>query len=219
MRVALAFIFAGTALTLNACAGVTELSVGSTPTPADGGIGVTKDGSPTGTLLERLEQKCAAQPGAIDTYTNAAELSARLNGRWYHCGSIGNWSLPRGTGLELAFGTTGSYAFLSYADPTETFTPSTDPDMSGEVDYVVFAGLPSDGGADGGDAAAAADASPGGMMSVAVDDTTTRNGLFVDLARTTDDLQFQMIFEQNPRKLHTNELGGTPVFATFVPID
>jgi hypothetical protein len=213
------------AVALGACATVSELSVGSTPAGPDGGtdaptITATPDASSTTTLLERLEQKCAAPAGQLDTYTNGAGLSARLKGRWYHCGSIGNWDLPRGTGVELQFGTTGTYAFLNYADSTQLFTPDTSPDMSGQILYLVFAGTPSDGGSDGGDAAGVPEGGQGGSMFIPINDTTTRNGIFVYLTRADlADYEFQMVFEQNPRKLHLNELGATPAFATFVPID
>ena len=218
------FVAAGS-LVVAACTGVSELAVGSTPTPADaGGDAASGTGTPdamlTGTLLDKLEARCALPAGQIDVYTNAAQLSTRLKGRWYHCRSIVNWDLPRGTGLEYTFVPNGSYAFLDYADGSQLFTPSTDVTKSGEVLYQIFGGTQGDGGADGGDAAVQSDAGGSSPMFIPVDDTTTHNGIFAYLTRATDaDLQFQMLFEQNPRKLHMNELGDTPVFATFVPID
>ncbi len=218
-------IIAGTSLALVACASISELTVGSTPADPDAGADTSPspaspDAMLTTTLLDKLEAKCAAQAGAIDSYTNAAELSDRLKGRWYHCGSLGNWTLPRGTGLEYLIDPNGHYEFVSYDDKTETFTPSTDVTKVGELLYIVFTGTPSDGGAEGGDASVQSEAGGAGPMFINVDDTTTRNGIFVYLTRATDtDLEFQMLFEQNPRKLHMNELGGTPVLATFVPID
>ena len=206
------------------CANVSELTVGGTPGSADAATdssptAATPDATLTSTLIDRLEAKCALPAGQSDDYTSAAQLSALLQGRWYHCGAIGNWDLPRGTGLSFRFDQIGTYAFLDYADGSEIFTPSTDVNRSGEILYVAFAGTPSDGGtADAGDGGA--EAGVGGSMYIPWNDTATRNGFFVSLTRAADSaLEFQMLFEQNPRKLHTNELGGTPVLATFVPID
>lgn len=211
------------AFTLVACAGVSELTVGSTPAPDSGTDGPPFLADPnTGTLLERLDAKCAAAAGQIDTYTSATELSARLAGRWYHCKSTdpSDWNLPRGTGLTFDFNLSGTWAFLDYADQTQAFTPSTDPDRSGGLYYYVFAGAPSEAGVEAGDGSAVPDASAFSSMFVAFNDATTRNGLFVELqSGNVENYQFQMLFEKNPRKLHLNELNGTPVLATFVPID
>jgi hypothetical protein len=217
---------ASASLTIAACGNVTELSVGNTPV-VDGGsdsalVSASPDAMSSTTLLDRLEAKCAAPAGQIDEYTSAAELTTRLAGRWYHCGSLGNWGLPRGTGLEFDFGSVGTYAFLSYSDATQTFTPSSDPDQSGQALYFVSTGVAQpDGGGDGGfDAAGVPEGGAGGAMFVPVDDTTARNGLFVILTRAdVDNLQFQMQLEKNPPRLHTNELGATPAFATWVRID
>ncbi len=216
-------IVIGATLVLDACASVSELSVGSTPVQPDAAldaepIRATPDAMLTSTLIDRLEAKCALPAGQSVNYTSAAQLSALLKGRWYHCGSIGNWDLPRGTGLAYGFDQIGTYAFLDYADQSESFTPSTDVNRSGQILYVAFAGTPSEGGVT--EAGVAADASAGGSTAIPWNDTTTRNGFFVYLTRAGDaDLEFQMLLEENPRKLHLNELGGTPVLSTFVPID
>ncbi len=208
-------ILAAMSLAVSACAGVSELSVGAAPTQGEGGTGTL--GS---TLLDNLEAKCAAATGASDGYMNAAELSSRLNGRWYHCASIGNWSLPRGTGTQFQLGAQGNYAFLGLNATEDSFVASADPMQRGQIVYHAFTGTST---FDGGDAGGLTDVYAGGgvsEMEVPINDMTTRNGFFVYLeASDGNTLEFQVLFEQNPPKLHLNELGGAPALATFVPID
>jgi hypothetical protein len=235
MRRAAPLLLGVTAVTAVACGSAMELDVGSNaqtaaPAPdasvAPRSFGTTQPAS----ITRRLEQLCANPHGPASDYLNAAELTQHVRGRWYHCGSIGNWALPPGTGLEFTFGATGAYAFLSLCEaPTcvgltkDGFVASTDPDQSGQVLYLAFNGTTTfDAGPEGGTSEGGASdaAASGGDLFVPVDDTTPRNGIFLYMTRAdTSDFEFQVTFEENPRRMTLRELGGDPVLAEFVPID
>lgn len=210
-------------VTQNGCAGVTPLSVGggdpsTTDASSEASIAPTDDGGLTTTLLQKLEARCAAPPGPSDDFANAAELSARLQGRWYHCQSLSNWTdLQPGAGLELHFGPAGSYAFLNFDATTQSFVRNTDVDWSGEAQYLVYRVIAKEGGAPEG---GLGDAGSSAAVNIPVDDTNTLNDIVLSLARTNlDNILFDARFSKGPRKLQLNELGGSPVKATFVPID
>ena len=217
--------------------GVTELSVGSTPSGADGGTAgsslvtaspdaTSPDTTSTGTVMDLLNTKCAAEPGQADYFTSAAELTTKLRGSWYHCPSNdpSDWQLPAGTGMAFEFSSTSTWAFLDYASTPQTFAPSSDPARSGSLVYLVFAGTLPEGGpiSDG-----SVQPDSGGYMNMEIpfNDPVSRNGIFVEL--TTNNAaprRFQVVFQQNPRKLQLQELAsgggsGAVVNATFVAIN
>jgi hypothetical protein len=204
---ALGLALAPIPLAVSACGNVTDLSVGQITATPEGGATIT---------LDKLEARCAAAPGQVDSFKSAAELSSRLSGRWYHCTSNDpntNWALPRGTGMIYSFDQDGTWALLDYADAQQTFTPSADPDRNGALKFYVVTGVASDSGT--GDN----DAGPFDGMFIPLDETTTRYGIFLRQQRLTDDYQFEPSFDQNPRRLHLHELNLGGVSADFVPID
>ena len=223
-----------------ACGNVINLNVGDLAPQADDGgprdEATLAESSVTTSLLDVLTARCAAASGSPSYYTNAAELTTHLKGRWYYCPSLGNWQLPPGTGLELDFTSTGSWAFLTMTAAGDGFTASSDPDHSGQILYyippqvilteggvVTVEAGPEGGGTDGGSGAtdgATADGSSPNQGFIPVDDTATLNGIEVFFTRADfDDFHFIIDFEASPQKMVFQEVGVDPVHAVFVPID
>jgi hypothetical protein len=159
------------------------------------------------TLEQRLRARCAEEPGPVDDYFSGAELTARLVGRWFSCGSDTS-PLQDGDGVGIAFGADGAWALLSWDASHEALEPTTAPGQRGTFRYYFFvdpeAGAAADGGVTSGD--------------IARDDVRNRTPLVVYLDRNGSPDGNNFTFSKRPRQMTVVE-SASALRARYVPVD
>jgi hypothetical protein len=156
---------------------------------------------------QQLRAGCAASPGKADRYESAADLTARLSGRWFACYDFASAPLVAGDGVELTGD--GHWRMLDWTPAHDGLVPTADADRSGPIRYLAFS-----------DADAGEGAANGGISSqyVALDDPTPWRGIFVYLERTTREAIVEEVdFESDPRKMYLREAGPSGSTGFLVP--
>jgi hypothetical protein len=196
---------------LSACGSVAPLDVGD-----NSASGTTKPSTTTASLVQTLDQKCAQPLGSPDDFASAAQLTQKIQGRWYSCPDTSQDWLPRGSALDMTFDANGGhFQFLMIDDSGTTFLPVAGVDESGPLDYLVFTGMEG-----------IADAGPGGAGAgttetfVQWNDDTPLNNINLYFDRTANNLEFvPELTNGAQRKLQLREIGGSPAHGTFVPVE
>lgn len=160
------------------------------------------------TLEERLRARCAEEPGALDDYFSGAELTARLTGRWFNCGTPTSSPIQDGDGDGIVLAADGTWAILAWNATRDGFTASSAQGLHGTFRYYFFVDS---------EAGAAAD---GGITSgnIALDDTKNRTPLVVYVDRMGSPDGFIHTFSKNPRQMNVVE-SASALRARYVPVD
>jgi hypothetical protein len=195
----------------SACGGVAPLDVGN-----NSASGTTQPATTSATLMQTLDAKCAQPLGSPDDFSSAAELTQKIQARWYACSDTTQDWLPRGSALDLTFGPEGGRFQFLIIDATGTmFVPQSGPDQSGPLDYLVFTGMEG-----------VVDAGPGGPSGSSTEtfvpwnDDTPQNNINLFFDRSSDNLEFvPELTKGTQRKLQLRELGGSPAHGSFVPVE
>jgi hypothetical protein len=195
---------------------VTTLDVGSDPKPepdaSDARTPVLADAAEADaalTLEQRLRARCAEEPGPSDDYFSGAELTARLVGRWFNCGTPESSPLQDGDADGIVLAADGTWALLAWnatrSDLDATWSTSG---QHGMFRYYFFvdseAGAAADSGITSGD--------------IARDDTKDRTPLVVYLDRAGSPDGFNHTFSKKPRQMTVVE-SASALRARYVPID
>lgn len=160
------------------------------------------------TLEQRLRARCAEAAGPSDDYFSGAELTARLVGRWFDCGSSADSPLQDGDGIGITFAADGTWALLFWSASHEGFDASTTPLQYGSYRYHFFVDSEAGAAADSGVASS----------DIARDDTKNRTPLVLYLDRAGSPDGDNLTFSKTPRQLSVVE-SASALRAKYVPID
>lgn len=177
--------------------------------PPDASVPEVEAADAAQTLEQRLRARCAEEPGRLDEYFSAAELTARLTGRWFNCGPSTASSFQDGDGDGIVFLADGRWAFLFFSADRQSFLATwSTPQQNGVVRYTFFvdseAGAAADSGIESG--------------NIPIDDKANRTPLVVYLDRGGTPDGNNLTFSKNPRQMTVVE-SGSSLRARYVPID